>query len=644
MPVLAQPLAENPPNTASVQPRVVRAFERQERVRVFLILREQAAQAPVLAAAGAQLELWHRYRSIPALAGELSRTGLAHLRKHPAVAAIQLDGEGSGGLADALPATGADEVHAVRGLTGKGITAAVLDSGASTEHPALRGAIVAQHCFTPLACPPNGTREGESAEDDHNHGSNVTGIVASRGGGKVAKGYAPGVNVVSVKVLNANNAGRISDWVAGFDWIYENLESLDVKIINASLVSTAEYGSAAECDANEMALARVTQNLVDAGVVITSSSGNTGHTMTMTAPACNTGVIAVGASYDSNLGVQPESGGTYQALGGGSWPECADRTTSAKTMACFTSTAGSRLDLLAPGTQLASAGRGSTSAMFRGTSQAAPGVAGIAALLLECNPSLGPSALLDVLKKTGEPVLDPRTGLFYPLVRAVHAVDEACPLGAPAPQPPSANAGSRAAAAPANTAGDLFVPQETDIAARSVAAGGGGLETTAGSLAPALPATQPKASGCAVVARPNGDGPGLLAALALAVVALRRRRRVSLAAAALLALGCACSRGAELTPAEPPIREDACRASEVEHVLESEASVPVIILLTEAGKGTARERQDRLVSALGDEFAIARRYASIPGIAGTITRAGLERAQKHPEVRCVQLDGAGSGS
>jgi hypothetical protein len=174
----------------------------------------------------------------------------------------------------------------------------------------------------------------------------------------------------------------------------------------------------------------VTSKLIDAGVTITGASGNTGHTATMTAPACNTGVIAVGATYDSDLGYQPESGGTYQALGGNPWPACSDTTTDTNTIACFTSTAGERLDLLAPGSQIVSTGVGTNSSMFRGTSQAAPGVAGLAALMLECNPMLTPSEILDVLKKTGTPVMDPRTGMSYPLIRGLEAVDMACPIGA----------------------------------------------------------------------------------------------------------------------------------------------------------------------------------------------------------------------
>jgi subtilisin family serine protease len=494
-----------------VQRRVEEAFEREERVRVFIELAPTEAAAvsgsvnAVLQGLGDRFELAHRYRTIPWIAGTLHREGLGMLRQYASVTRVQLDGTGSGGLAQALPAVGVDKVQSVRGLTGKGITVAVLDSGATTMHPALKDAIVAEHCFTQGACPPGFASEGESAEDDHNHGSNVTGIVASRGAGQVAKGYAPAANIVSVKVLNRNNAGQISDWVAGFDWVAENIDMLKVQVINASLVSTQEYADAAQCDRSEGALAAVTKTLVERGIPITVSSGNTGNTDTMAAPACNTGVFAVGATYDTDLGSQPE-GGTYQSLGGPPWPNCSDNPTNAKTIACFTCTAGARLDLLAPGTQISSTGRGTGSSMFRGTSQAAPGVAGLAALMLECNPMLKPAAILDILQKTGEPVMDPRTGMMYPLVRGFEAVEMACPMSGV----PGGAAGAGGAVAAAAGAGGSVAPA-AGVAGMGASGSGGGMAPATGSAGQGVPPAA--GSGAAVPGQPRA-GTGMTTAVA----------------------------------------------------------------------------------------------------------------------------------
>jgi len=513
-----------------VQRRVEEAFEREERVRVFIELAPTEAAAvsgsvnAVLQGLGDRFELAHRYRTIPWIAGTLHREGLGMLRQYASVSRVQLDGTGSGGLAQALPAVGVDKVQSVRGLTGKGITVAVLDSGATTMHPALKDAIVAQHCFTQGACPPGFASEGENAEDDHNHGSNVTGIVASRGAGQVSKGYAPGANIVSVKVLNRNNAGQISDWVAGFDWVAENLDMLKVQVINASLVSTQEYADAAQCDRSEGALAAVTKTLVERGVPITVSSGNTGNTDTMAAPACNTGVFAVGATYDTVLGSQPE-GGTYQSLGGPPWPNCSDNPTNSKTIACFTCTAGARLDLLAPGTQISSTGRGTGSSMFRGTSQAAPGVAGLTALMLECNPMLKPAAILDILKKTGEPIMDPRTGMMYPLVRGFEAVEMACPMNGV----PGSAAGAGGAVAAAAGAGGSVAPAG-GVAGTGASGAGGGTAPVTGSAGQGMPPAA--GSGAAVPGQPRA-GTGAATGVTTAVAGMVATPRAGTGAAGL---------------------------------------------------------------------------------------------------------------
>lgn len=512
-----------------VQRRVVDAFEREERVRVFIELAPSDTAAlsgsvdKVLQGLGDRFELAHRYRTIPWIAGTLQREGLGLLRQYPAVSRVQLDGTGSGGLAQALPAVGVDKVQSVRGLTGKGITVAVLDSGATTMHPALKDAIVAQHCFTQGACPPGFASEGESAEDDHNHGSNVTGIVASRGAGQVSKGYAPAANIVSVKVLNRNNAGQISDWVAGFDWVAENLDMLKVQVINASLVSTMEYSDASQCDRGEGALAAVVKTLVERGIPITVSSGNTGNTDTMAAPACNTGVFAVGATYDTDLGSQPE-GGTYQSLGGPPWPNCSDNPTNSKTIACFTCTAGARLDVLAPGTQISSTGRGTGSSMFRGTSQAAPGVAGLAALMLECNPMLKPAAILDILKKTGEPIMDPRTGMMYPLVRGFEAVEMACPMSGV----PGGAAGAGGAVAAAGAGGG--VAPAAGAAGIGASGAGGGMAAVTGSAGAAVPPAA--GSGATVPSQPRA-GTGAATGITTPVAGMAATPRAGTGAAGL---------------------------------------------------------------------------------------------------------------
>ncbi|MBN1654408.1 MAG: S8 family serine peptidase [Deltaproteobacteria bacterium] len=370
------------------------------------------------------LSIRRRFMHVPAFAARITRGAFERLRSDPEIEYLQLDGKGRGGLAEAVPAVGGDQVERMYGVTGAGVRVAVLDTGAAATHPDLIGKVVAQQCFTQSACPPLNAREGEIAEDDHGHGSNVTGIIASTGVVAPA-GFAPGVELISVKINDRNNSGMVSDWVAGLDWIYDNLADLQVDIVNMSICTIALYSDAAQCDRGEPAMAAAVNNLVGAGVTLFASSGNSGLTEQMTAPACNTGVVAVGATYDSDVGPQPPSGLTYMFQYGFGLANCADGTTAFDQIACITN-APERLDLVAPGAPIISVGLNDRVSEFRGTSQASPAAAGVAALMLECNPQLTPAEIKQIMLDTGEQVVDPRTNRSFPSLRALTAVEAAC--------------------------------------------------------------------------------------------------------------------------------------------------------------------------------------------------------------------------
>jgi subtilisin family serine protease len=370
------------------------------------------------------MEAVRAFNHIPAVAGRLTRAGLDLLATYPGVSFIQMDSAGHGALAVAVPAIGADVAKRDYRVTGNGVRVAVLDTGINSTHPDLKTSVSStQHCFTHGACQPGNVSEGTSAEDDHGHGSHVSGIITSDGV-VAGVGFAPDAEIVAVKINDRSDAGYASDWAAGLDWIFTNLSTLGVRVVNASISTNQLYGSASECDRGEPALAKAVKNLVDAGVTVFASSGNKGSKTQISAPACNTGVIAVGATYKSNQGRQPSSG-TYSSQWGSAFDDCADSATAFDKVACFTNS-GPRLDILAPGAVIVSDVLKSSTEGYRGTSQASPVAAGVAALMLECNPQLAPSQIKDILVRTAVSVTDPKNGASFPSVRAAAAVKEAC--------------------------------------------------------------------------------------------------------------------------------------------------------------------------------------------------------------------------
>src|SRR5438477_5133882 len=96
-----------------------------------------AARAHVLESVGPRdFKLAHEWSSIPAIAGTVTRRGLDELLASPDVRRVDLDLPVHAELARSVPFIRADQVQAA-GLTGKGVTVAVLDTGIDTDNPDL---------------------------------------------------------------------------------------------------------------------------------------------------------------------------------------------------------------------------------------------------------------------------------------------------------------------------------------------------------------------------------------------------------------------------------------------------------------------------------------------------------------------------
>jgi serine protease AprX len=295
-------------------------------------------------------------------------------------------------------ATAADQARAgspgllgiggIPGVTGQGITVAVVDSGIAA-HPALAQRVVANVSFV----------SGDpSVGDAYGHGTHVAGIIT--GAGSAASrvtplytgGIAPGANLVNVRVLGADGTGLTSDAIAGIEWAIANKKKFNIRVINIS------FGHPVMEPAATDPLCEAVADAVQAGIVVVAAAGNSGKT----------------ADGHMVLGSITSPGNSPLALTVGALNTFGTARRSDDAVASYSSRGPTRFDLTvkpdvaAPGNKIVSlqadgsflatfyptlhvAGSASNAYMsLSGTSMAAPMVSGGIALLLQGAPGLTP--------------------------------------------------------------------------------------------------------------------------------------------------------------------------------------------------------------------------------------------------------------
>lgn len=118
-----------------------------------------------------------------------------------------------------------DRAWAFEGSTGRGVTVAIIDSGLEVAHPALAGRVVESVAVELVDGEP--TVVADEGVDLYGHGTACGAIVV---------GLAPEVELVSVRVLNADLRGKGAAFLAGLEWAIER----GVQVANLSLSSKSE--------------------------------------------------------------------------------------------------------------------------------------------------------------------------------------------------------------------------------------------------------------------------------------------------------------------------------------------------------------------------------------------------------------------
>lgn len=236
--------------------------------------------------------------------------------------------------------SGAGPFHQ-KGITGKGITVAILDSGLSPHPDILPGRILAFSDFI---------NRKKLPYDDYTHGTHVAGIIAS-----TRIGIAPEVGLIGLKVLDQHGNGSTEIFIEGIKWLLRHYKEYHIRIVNISIGGNSE-----ELKREKNRLNLWVTKLWEEGLIVCCSAGNSGPTPdSITAPGNCKKVITVG-SYD----------GKYFSSAGPLVPYI------------------TKPELVAPGLHILSTKPSAGYSIKNGTSMSVPFISGACALLLQMHPEL----------------------------------------------------------------------------------------------------------------------------------------------------------------------------------------------------------------------------------------------------------------
>jgi len=185
-------------------------------------------------------------------------------------------------LATVYPSAAGAPAAWAAGVTGKGVTVAVIDSGIS-DHDDFQGRVRGRYDMSSVS---------EGWQDENGHGTYVAGIIGGRG--KHYQGIAPGVNMLNLRVSGRDGAALASDVVAALQWVVDNKDEENIRIVNISLTSTLPDSY------RQDPLDAAVEQAWFHGLVVVVSAGNygTGAYSVDHAPANDPFVITAGALDD----------------------------------------------------------------------------------------------------------------------------------------------------------------------------------------------------------------------------------------------------------------------------------------------------------------------------------------------------------
>lgn len=304
---------------------------------------------------------------------------------------------------------GIDALH-LEGVTGKGVTVAVVDSGL-WEHEALIKDTAGGHRVVARYDALTDTA-GNEVIDESGHGTHMTSIIANsdrttRNGIPTGtyKGVAPDARLVAVKVLDKEGLAHVLEIVRAIQWVVDNRVKYDIRVLNLSFAQKPRWPYWKD-PVNQAAM-----RAWAAGIAVVAAAGNDGpDSETIGSPGNLPYVITVGAVTDS---------WTPDTRDDDYIPDFSSRgpTPSGHIKPDVVALGGHMTGLIHPESAIALEQPedilGTGEFVSTGSSQASALVSGILALLLQLEPDLTPDDLKCKLTTSAEPAINRNGELAY---------------------------------------------------------------------------------------------------------------------------------------------------------------------------------------------------------------------------------------
>jgi serine protease AprX len=368
-------------------------------VRVIVQQRAGAGAAPLQAVRRLGGQVTRLLPIVGGFAATVPAAAVADLARLPGVRAVTPDGRvrvqgtaAAGGIRSVYPKVVRADTAWQRGVTGSGVTVAVLDTGVASV-PDLAGRLVqVRNDLTGQTTPCKNLSGELDCNDRYGHGTFIAGLVAGSGassGGKW-KGVAPGASILSVKTAGADGAADVSNILSAIQWVVSFKDRYNIRVLNLSL------GTDSTQDWRTDPLNYAVERAWAAGVTVVVAASNEGPAPgSITKPADDPWVITVGATDDRGT----------TGVGDDRLPDFSGRGPTAHGLA--------KPDVVAPGAHVVSLrAPGSTidtqfpnyvDGSYRqgsGTSMATGVTSGAVALMLQANPGFTPDRVKYALAAT----------------------------------------------------------------------------------------------------------------------------------------------------------------------------------------------------------------------------------------------------